>query len=512
MALTSEQISVANELLTAMGKTRSWVSISDLGALLTREQIEDFIGKIRSKKEKDMDRSKSSEAYPGEIEDAIIEDLKDEDFVIEGSVEEGFKVSEHFARESMKQKQFIHLEDIDLGALATVIEKSMQKHLDYGTFHATRQLSATEIPEVLRKNIALAQKNKGISNDSVEKIDVDAIIEATRRKVENYPPKGKLEMTVDNIINTMYPDLENLPPIEQKRAAYERALLMDLENAGVFVNYIKSAQPNSRLSQMSQPEKFKAAMWHVLAEKYCSILNPDDEDRNYIIKNTKEIEGLLIEIEPESPESKLTEREQLKNAMKELKMEQWIKIMHPEYEKMTPEDRFLLRTSNPKMYETIKNDTNILLKRFDAIDSDVKRLGNSEKRSLDIIMNHHKIEIYTGILYPKYADLSVEEKYLLEDQVFHNDQSFVSRNIKAIDSRYVELRAADGENGTPQQDLIRQALEEVRADLEKANAGKTNLDKKEEELSSLETERKEKENIFARIARKLKETIDPGED
>ena len=41
----------------------------------------------------------------------------------------------------------------------------------------------------------------------------------------------------------------------------------------------------------------------------------------YIIKNTKEIEGLLIEIEPGSLESKLTEREQLKNAMKELKME-----------------------------------------------------------------------------------------------------------------------------------------------------------------------------------------------
>lgn len=144
-------------LLGAMGMTQSWLTFENLKTVLPPEQYQELENTVRSKAEQFYAKLNIKNATQEEIELAIEEDVDGQVFNV--SVDDkGSFVLEEFELTSEKLTRPIDINQLDSTKLASVVEKAMQKHLDYNRFHSNRYLKEEEIPQFLKDYIHIAKE------------------------------------------------------------------------------------------------------------------------------------------------------------------------------------------------------------------------------------------------------------------------------------------------------------------------------------------------------------------
>lgn len=162
---------VKSKFLSAMSKTKSWLSLEDLQIILPQDQYQELLTTVRSGLEHYYAKSNLKDVTQEEVEQEITERISGELFTI-GVDELGGFILKPFSLTLDKINRPLDQSQLDAVKLASVVEKTMQKHLDYGVFHTNKHLTAEQIPKVLEFYIDVARKYKSRdienSNETVE--------------------------------------------------------------------------------------------------------------------------------------------------------------------------------------------------------------------------------------------------------------------------------------------------------------------------------------------------------
>ena len=143
---------ITPELLEGLSLTESWLNIQDIQKILTEEQYAELIDAKKAKLEEKYKRYHITEE---ELKKEIKGETEGTVFTIERD-EQGKFILNEFARYGLSKE--LNLDEIDETKLATVVERAMQKHLDYDRFHTNKELSAEQIPDVLKFHIRAAKE------------------------------------------------------------------------------------------------------------------------------------------------------------------------------------------------------------------------------------------------------------------------------------------------------------------------------------------------------------------
>lgn len=212
---------IKDDLLRAMSKTQSWLTLEDVKTILPQEQYQELVTALKSDLEQYYAKMNLTDVSQDEIEQEIEKKIEDEVFRI-GVNENGGFIIEQFILSLDKLTTTIDQSQLDATKLASVVEKAMQKHLDYGVFHANRYLTADQIPQTLEQYIDLAKeyqsRNVGKSSEVEEVEPEQGVDELSGRQAEEKEIKDlaseKEELTSE--IDEVEKELEELRAQEEE--------------------------------------------------------------------------------------------------------------------------------------------------------------------------------------------------------------------------------------------------------------------------------------------------------
>lgn len=165
---------ITSNLLEAMSMTQSWLNFEDLQTVLPPEQYQELLTTVKSDLEQYYAKSNIPDVTQEEIDKEIAEEIERKIFEIGVDDKGGFILQEFAPLSREKLTRPINPNQLDEIKLASVVEKAMQKHLDYDRFHTNRYLKAEQIPETLAFYIEVAKqcqvKNREISKEESETI------------------------------------------------------------------------------------------------------------------------------------------------------------------------------------------------------------------------------------------------------------------------------------------------------------------------------------------------------
>lgn len=165
---------IKSNLLGGMSMTRSWLTLEDLQTVLPPDQYQELVTTVRSGLEQYYAKSNLPDVTQEEIEKEIAKEVAGKVFQI-GVDDKGGFILQESALSRDKLTRPIIPSRLDATKLASVVEKAMQKHLDYDRFHTNKYLKAEQIPETLAFYIEVAKqcqvKNREISKEESETIE-----------------------------------------------------------------------------------------------------------------------------------------------------------------------------------------------------------------------------------------------------------------------------------------------------------------------------------------------------
>ena len=196
---------ITSNLLEAMSMTQSWVNFEDLQTVLPQEQYQELLTTVKRDLEQYYAKLNIPDVTQEEIDKEIAERIEGKVFEI-GVDDKGEFILQEFALSRNKLTRPINPNQLDEIKLASVVEKAMQKHLDYDRFHTNKYLKAEQIPETLAFYIEVAKqcqaKNRSIGKEESEIIkealsysmgaDLHEAWRETRKKEDGtYEPRMK---------------------------------------------------------------------------------------------------------------------------------------------------------------------------------------------------------------------------------------------------------------------------------------------------------------------------------
>lgn len=163
---------ITSNLLDAMSMTKSWLYFEDLQTVLPPEQYQELATTVRSDLEQKFAKLNLSYLTQEEIEEKIAENFASEIFEI-GVDDKGGCILQKALSKRDELTRPINPNQLDEIKLASVVEKAMRKHLNYGKYYDDHFFKTEEIPETLAFYIEVAKKcqirNREISKEEKEK-------------------------------------------------------------------------------------------------------------------------------------------------------------------------------------------------------------------------------------------------------------------------------------------------------------------------------------------------------
>jgi len=161
---------IKSNLLGAMSMTQSWLTLEDLQTVLPPEQYQELVTTVRSGLEQYYAKLNLPDVTQEEIEKEIAEEVAGKVFEI-GVDDKGSFILQEFALSRDKLTRPINPSQLDATKLASVVEKAMQKHLDYDRFHTNKYLKAEQIPQTLEYYINVAKEYQSRDIETPEDVD-----------------------------------------------------------------------------------------------------------------------------------------------------------------------------------------------------------------------------------------------------------------------------------------------------------------------------------------------------
>ena len=217
-------------------------------------------------------------------------------------------------------------------------------------------------------------------------------------------------------------------------------------------------------------------------EKYFKLLHPEYDglepgkqtelmdDRAFIAEHIDEIdkyyEGRMREGSL-AQQNGLTEQEIIANALREVKINKYFEILHPEYDTLTPGEK----------YEVI-DDIGFIEEHIDEIDkyyegcmregSVAQQDGLTEQEIIANALRIVKTDKYFEILHPEYDTLTLGEKYKVID-----DRAFIANHIDEIDKICKEHGIEH--NGMTKQPILQEAIKRLREEIPVQRIGQATI-------------------------------------
>lgn len=156
-----------NVLLQDMSRTKTWLNFEELKEILPQEKYEELMDDIKTREEF---FAKSSGLSGQELEQEVENEIKDKIFIILQDEQNDFYVQEELTSHKFEFKILVSPIEMNAQKLAGVVQKAMQKHLDYGKFDSNEYITAEEIQKTLEYDIDLTNTYlKKDKEDNLEK-------------------------------------------------------------------------------------------------------------------------------------------------------------------------------------------------------------------------------------------------------------------------------------------------------------------------------------------------------
>ena len=192
---------VVEKLVEGLQKAGSYLKLSDFKEFLPEHTYSELYEFYRKKITDHAHRINKNQIHSEEeVADFINDSLANVDIVIRLDENGKFELTDIYHSLHVP----ISFAGVKPLTLAPVVERVMQKHLDYGKFHDGVYLKASEIPTFLQENINQVRKAQGkpiIASSKVEKLDEPKMeTPAKKESVVSQPfSESKLE-TLNNIL------------------------------------------------------------------------------------------------------------------------------------------------------------------------------------------------------------------------------------------------------------------------------------------------------------------------
>ena len=282
---------------------------------------------------------------------------------------------------------------------------------------------------------------------------------------------------IEKYFKLLHPEYDGLEPGKQTELMDDRAFIA--EHIDEIDKYYEGRMREGSLAQqngLTEQEIIANALREVKINKYFEILHPEYDtltpgEKYEVIDDIGFIEEHIDEIDKYyegrmregslAQQNGLTEQEIIANALREVKINKYFEILHPEYDTLTPGEK----------YEVI-DDIGFIEEHIDEIDkyyegcmregSVAQQDGLTEQEIIANALRIVKTDKYFEILHPEYDTLTLGEKCKVID-----DRAFIANHIDEIDKYYEDsMREGSGaqQDGLTEQEIIANALRIVKTD------------------------------------------------
>lgn len=114
------------------------------------------------------------------------------------------------------------------------------------------------------------------------------------------------------------------------------------------------------------------------------------------------------------------------------KVEKYFELLHPDYDSLTPEERFKLMGEKSFIRENIEEIDKYYQESM-QFGGESQQQGVNEKEIIEDAIKNIKVEKYFEMIHPNYDSLSPEERFKLM-----GEKSFIRQNIDQIDKQFQE--------------------------------------------------------------------------